>query len=139
MKHEPLQYWRAYLKSLAAPGNRLAAAAILFALMVAIGAIPGEAQALSAAFGDKLLHFCAYAILSVLIFSDSPGPARSRAIRTLLLIALLGSADETIQGFMPYRSADLLDWAWDMLAAGWSVASLLALDAAGVRTGRGPV
>lgn len=113
--------------------HRLALAYLFFGLMVGFGAIPGEAQSLSSVFGDKLLHFCAYALLSALIFSGSAGGAWARASRTLLLVAILGAADELIQSGMSYRSADLKDWAWDMLAVCWSVASMLALDSAGVR------
>jgi VanZ family protein len=113
--------------------NRLAAAYLFFGLMVGFGAIPGEAQSLSSVFGDKLLHFCAYSLLSALIFSGSNGDAWQRASRTLLLVAMLGAADELIQGTMTYRNADVQDWAWDMLAACWSVASMLALDSVGVR------
>jgi VanZ family protein len=138
MQQKFLKYRRQYFSGLAASGSRLTIAYLFFALMVAVGSIPGEANALSAAFGDKLLHFCAYSFLSVLIFTGSPGRPWSRAGRTLLLIALLGTADEAIQGMMPYRTADFADWAWDMLAATWSIASLLALDAAGVQTGRDP-
>ncbi|MDP3842575.1 MAG: VanZ family protein [Oxalobacteraceae bacterium] len=95
----------------------MAIAFAFFALMVAIGAIPGEATALSAMVPDKLLHFTAYASLSGLIYSGLTGRPLSRAVRTLLAIALLGGLDETIQSFMPYRSADWADWEFDMLAA----------------------
>jgi VanZ family protein len=114
------------------PKSRLAAAYLFFGLMVGFGAIPGEAQSLSSVFGDKLLHFCAYSLLSVLIFSGSNGDAWRRASRTLLLVAMLGATDELIQGTMTYRNADVQDWAWDMLAASWTTASMIALDSVGV-------
>jgi VanZ family protein len=136
MQQRTWKYWRRYFRVLAASGNRLTIAYLFFVLMVAIGSIPGEANALSATFGDKLLHFCAYAFLSALIFTGSSGNAWSRAARAFLAIACLGATDEMIQGLMPYRTADFADWAWDMLAATWTIALLAALDAAGVRTGR---
>jgi VanZ family protein len=99
------------------PRRCLAVAFVFFALMVAIGAIPGEATALSATVPDKLLHFTAYASLTCLIYAGLTGRPLSRAMRTLLAIALLGGLDEAIQSFMPYRSADWADWEFDMLAA----------------------
>lgn len=99
------------------PKRCLVVAFSFFALMVAIGAIPGYAKAASAMVDDKVLHFIAYACLSGLIYGGLAGRLVSRAVRTLLTIALLGGLDETIQIFMPYRSADLTDWKFDMLAA----------------------
>jgi VanZ family protein len=138
MRQRILMNWIQDFGNIAVPACRLRIAGVFFALMVMAGAIPGEAHALSAIFGDKALHFCAYALLSLLIFTGSPGSTWSRAVRTVLLIAVLGATDEAIQGFMPYRNADFLDWAWDMLASCWSVASLLALDAVGVRIDNEP-
>jgi len=99
------------------PGRCLIAALIFFTLMVAIGAIPGEAKILSDAAGDKLLHFSAYAFLSCLVYSGLTGSPVSRALRTQLAIVLLGGLDEAIQTFMPYRNANVTDWAFDIAAA----------------------
>lgn len=99
------------------PERCLAVAFAFFALMVAIGAIPGNATAASAMVNDKILHFVAFTCLSGLIFCGLAGRPFGRAVRTLLAIALLGGLDETIQIFMPYRSADWADWEFDMLAA----------------------
>lgn len=116
------------LRTFITPKRCLMTACAFFALMVAIGAIPGEATALSAKVPDKLLHFTAYAGLSGLIYGDLAGGMASRALRTLLLIALLGGLDEVMQSFMPYRSADLADWTFDMLAALSSVLLLPLLS-----------
>ncbi|MES2537300.1 MAG: VanZ family protein [Pseudomonadota bacterium] len=105
------------------------AACLFFALMLAIGAIPGEAAMLSAKIDDKLLHFCAYGLLSALVFNGLTVSAPARALRTLLLIAALGALDEIIQSFIPYRRAGILDWLVDILAACCSVAFLLAVRA----------
>lgn len=104
-------------RRLITPERCLAVAFVFFALMVAIGAIPGNAKEASAMINDKILHFVAYASLSGLIYGGLAGRLVSRAVRTLLAIALLGGLDETIQIFMPYRSADWADWEFDMLAA----------------------
>ena len=88
-----------------------------FLLMTAVGAIPGEANALSEIIPDKLSHFVAYAFISVLLFAGIAGSPIRRAWRTLLIVALLGLFDEAIQELMPYRNADLRDWQVDLLAA----------------------
>lgn len=115
------------LRRLITPTRCLAVAFAFFALMVAIGAIPGNAKAASATIDDKVLHFVAYACLSGLIYGGLAGRLVSRAVRTLLAIALLGGLDETIQIFMPYRSADLADWEFDMLASLSCVVALTLL------------
>lgn len=127
MQHPHPQHPHQTLRAVITPKRCLIAACAFFALMVAMGAIPGEATALSAKVPDKLLHFTAYAGLSGLIYDGLAGGKTSRALRTLLLIALLGGLDEAIQSFMPYRSADLADWAFDMLAALSSVLLLRLL------------
>ncbi|WP_295750763.1 VanZ family protein [Undibacterium sp.] len=95
--------------------------AIFFATMVAIGAIPGEATALSARIPDKLLHFVAYSFLTCCIFGSLKGGLWSRSWRSIVYVGMLGALDENIQRFMPYRSCDIADWAFDMLAATLSV------------------
>jgi VanZ family protein len=109
------------------------AAALFFMLMIAIGAIPGEARTLSALIDDKLLHFAAYGLQSALVFKSLSGGLRGRALRTLLLIAALGALDEILQSLMPYRNADLADWLFDLLAALWAIALLLVLRTAQIR------
>lgn len=99
------------------PQRCLLVALAFFVLMLAIGAVPGNAKAASAVINDKILHFVAYASLSGLIYGGLTGRPLSRALRTLLVIGLLGGLDETIQSFMPYRSADWADWEFDTLAA----------------------
>lgn len=94
---------------------------IFFAVMVAIGSIPGEAPALSAKVPDKLLHFVAYSFLTGCIFGSLSGGLWSRSWRSVLYVGMLGALDENIQRFLPYRSCDIADWAFDMLAAVCSV------------------
>jgi VanZ family protein len=103
-------------------------AGVFFVLMVTIGAMPGRAQVLSDAFGDKLLHFLAYSVLACLLFGGLTGSAASRAWRTLLMVGLLGAADETIQSLISYRTASIGDWLVDMLAAGLALTVLIKLS-----------
>jgi len=99
-------------------GRRSLLAALgFFLLMSAVGAIPGEANALAEIIPDKLSHFVAYAFISVLVFGGISGNPIRRAWCTMLIVALLGLLDEAIQGLMPYRNADLRDWKVDLLAA----------------------
>lgn len=106
----------------------LLAAFLFFSAMVAIGSLPGEAMALSARIDDKLMHFLAYSFLSGLIFVGLHGSLFGRAMRALLLIGLLGAMDEALQSLMPYRDANLIDWAFDMLAAITSISAAVLLN-----------
>ena len=110
------------------------ATGIFFLLMIAIGSIPGKADALSAATNDKFLHFCAYSTLSVLLYLGLGGSTLRRVLGTLLVIALLGLTDETIQYFLPYRNSNTLDWLFNMMAAALSVTLCSAFQH--TRTGR---
>lgn len=103
-------------------------ACAFFALMMLIGAIPGEAQALSDAVGDKLLHLSAYSFLTCMLFGGLRGTIASRAFRTIVMIALLGSIDEAIQSVMPYRNANFTDLAFDMLAGSLTLTFLILLS-----------
>lgn len=103
-------------------------ACVFFALMMLIGAIPGEAQVLSDAVGDKLLHLTAYSFLTCMIFGGLRGTIVSRALRTILMIGLLGGIDEAIQSFMLYRNANLNDLAFDMLAGCLTLTFLILLS-----------
>ena len=105
----------------------LIAAIAFFCAMVAIGAVPGTADALSAVFYDKLLHFTAYALISTLVYAGLRGTPAVRALCTLAFIFVLGSIDETIQLLLPYRSPNWLDWKFDMLAALTCVGLLMLL------------
>lgn len=104
----------------------LAVLLVFFACMVGIGAVPGEAESLSARFGDKLLHVLAYGLMSALCFHIPRAGLGARIGFTLGMIALLGLADEAIQSLLPYRNASLTDWWFDIGSAA-IVASVLAL------------
>ena len=95
----------------------LTALLAFFIVMVSIGAIPGEANALSARFGDKLLHSLAFGFMAALAHQSLRGRRWHRMIGSLLIIATLGVIDESIQYFLPYRNASPLDWCFDVGAA----------------------
>ena len=104
----------------------LSALLAVFIAMVSIGAIPGEASALSARFGDKLLHSLAFGFMAALAHQSLRGRRMHRMIGSMLIIAMLGLIDESIQYFLPYRNASLLDWCFDIGAA-FIVTSLFCL------------
>jgi VanZ family protein len=105
----------------------LIAALTFFCVMIAVGALPGSANALSAVIYDKLLHFSAYALLSTLVYAGLPGTPAARSLRTLAIIFVLGSIDEMIQLLLPYRNPNWLDWKFDMLAAMTCVGMLMLI------------
>ena len=102
----------------------LALLLIVFALMILLGALPGQADALSARFGDKALHMIAYIFFSVICYRVWNAPRRQRILLTIVMIALLGLIDEGIQAALPYRNASLVDWCFDLLAALITVSGL---------------
>ena len=104
----------------------------MFAAMVAIGALPGQADALSAQFGDKSLHVAAYAVMGVLANQSISGPRTARALASLIFVASLGLLDESIQSFLPYRNASLIDWCFDIGAA-FTASSIFWLRAGAIR------
>ncbi len=105
---------------------RITALLLFFLLMVGLGSIPGQAHALSDRFGDKLLHVLAYGLMTAISFGAIVARPRWQAMISIMLIALLGLIDESIQSFLPYRNASLLDWCFD-IASAILVAMLLLL------------
>lgn len=125
--HFLLSRLHAIVSTVVTPARCLMAAMLLYILMVLVGAVPGKAEALSAAVYDKLLHFSAYAVLSGLVYCGLSGRPVPRALRTLIVAGALGALDEAIQSFMPYRHANWADWRVDMLAALSCVVILILL------------
>lgn len=99
-----------------------------FLLMVTLGSIPGEANALSDRFGDKRLHLLAYGLMTLLCHQALAMKPLPRALLSLAAIALLGSVDEAIQSLLPYRNASIADWCFDIGSAVVVTATLLLLD-----------
>jgi VanZ family protein len=90
---------------------------LFFVVMIIVGSVPGQANHLSAHVHDKLLHFLAYGLMSILSFQSITGSRIARTLVSLLLIASLGLIDESIQYFLPYRNASLADWCFDIATA----------------------
>ena len=105
-----------------------------FGAMVALGAIPGSASALSSGIGDKTLHLLAYGFMSFLCFRSIKGSRCGQSVISLLIMALLGLLDESLQSLLPFRNASLLDWCFDMAAAGTVILLLNLHEPASTRT-----
>jgi VanZ family protein len=110
--HARLRLWTAYL---------------LFLATVIIGSIPGaRAQAAQLAEG-VVLHSCGYSLLTFLLFTGHAGNAAQRAVKAVLVIAVMGAIDEFVQTFFPYRHGSIQDWEVDMVAAVVAATVLWAL------------
>jgi hypothetical protein len=96
---------------------RYRAALVLYLAIVAIGAIPGARQEIGQVASGIVLHTLAYGCVSVLLYTGSSGSGAWRAGKTVLTIALMGALDETVQGFLPYRTGALADFLIDCNAA----------------------
>ena len=105
-----------------------------FGAMIALGAIPGTASALSSGMGDKTLHLLAYGFMSFLCFRSIKGSRCGQSVISLLIMALLGLLDESLQSLLPFRNASALDWCFDMAAAGTVILLLNLYEPASTRT-----
>jgi VanZ family protein len=112
----------------------LALLAVFFVLMVGVGSLPGEANALSDRLGDKLLHLLAYGLMTALCFRALIAKPIARALLSVLVIALLGSIDECLQSLLPYRNASMADWCFDIGAASVVAVLLLWLETPSLST-----
>ena len=90
---------------------------VFFIIMLVLGAVPGNADALTNRFDDKLLHLIAYSCMAALCFQSLQGRRLIQSLTSLLIIALLGLIDELVQLLLPYRNASLIDWCFDIAAA----------------------
>lgn len=102
--------------------------------MVVVGSMPGKAGAVSSVVYDKLLHFTVYGGLAALIYFGLGGKRASRALYSILAIAALGAADETIQLLLSYRHATFEDWQFNMLGAAVCIGLLSFCQPSGVET-----
>lgn len=89
----------------------------LFALIVIIGSIPGARADAAEVASGVVLHSCAYAVLTFLVFTGSSGTAAQRASKAVLTIAAMGAFDEVVQSFLPYRHGAIGDWLVDCTSA----------------------
>lgn len=73
--------------------------------------------------GDKFNHFFAYFILAILLYLTLSFQEKSlflqlnAALLTIAVVLLYGVLDELHQMLIPGRSAELLDWAADVIGA----------------------
>ncbi|MDP3841768.1 MAG: VanZ family protein [Oxalobacteraceae bacterium] len=74
-----------------------------------------------------VLHGLAYSIITFLLFTGSNGRPSGNALRTWLIVAIMGALDEFVQSFFPYRNAAVHDWAVDVTASFVTVFLLLIL------------
>ena len=82
--------------------------------MVILGSFKFLERSVIWTFNDKLLHFCAYAIIAVLIFVGWANiPFLPRLMTTLGIVALLAGVDEFVQNFTG-RDPSFDDWLADM-------------------------
>jgi hypothetical protein len=104
--------------------RRFYTALLMFAIIVAAGAIPG-ARAEIAEYGSGLvLHSVAYASLTFLLYTGTSGSRSRRAVCAVLGVMVMGALDESVQSLLPYRTATATDWLIDC-AASLITASLL--------------
>lgn len=89
----------------------------LFALIVIIGSIPGARADAAEVASGVVLHSCAYAVLTFLVFTGSSGTPAQRAMKAVLTIAAMGIVDELVQSFLPYRHGAVGDWLVDCTSA----------------------
>ncbi|HJU99445.1 MAG TPA: VanZ family protein [Burkholderiaceae bacterium] len=109
--HARLRYWSAL---------------VLYLLILVLGSIPGARSDIGEVASGVVLHSCAYAGLTFLLFTGGTGGIMARAIKAALTIAAMGALDEYVQSFFPYRHAAVSDWLVDCTAA-VVTASVLAL------------
>ncbi len=72
---------------------------------------------------DKIVHFCMFAPLPVLLFlcsADKGDKTTVKILSCLIIGVITAGITEIIQGFSPYRSMELLDFAADCLGMAFS-------------------
>lgn len=103
---------------------RYAAAIVLYAAIVTVGAIPGARAEIGHYASGIVLHSLAYGSVTFLLYTGSAGSPFARMLKAVLTVAAMGAGDELVQSFLPYRSGALSDWLVDCSASAL-VASLL--------------
>jgi VanZ family protein len=106
---------------------RYLCALLIYAAILVMGSIPGARAEIGQYATGVVLHSLAYAGLTFLVFTGSAGSMRSRALKAVLTIALMGAGDELLQSMFPYRGASIGDWLVDCSAATVTSALLWAV------------
>lgn len=102
-------------------------ALLVFAGIVIAGSVPGARAEVGHYASGVVLHSLAYAFLTGLWFLASVGTPVQRALKAMLVVALMGAIDEGVQSFLPYRSGDVRDWMIDVTAATFAATVLAVL------------
>ena len=122
---------RSYLTSLLLTSSharlRYWSAIVLYLMILILGSIPGARAEIGDVAPGLVLHSCAYAGLTFLLFTGGSGTLLQRAAKAVLTIMLMGALDEYVQSYFPYRHASVSDWMVDCNAAVLCAALLYAL------------
>ena len=88
---------------------------IAYCLLIYIqSSYPSPERIPSFQFSDKVLHFCAYAVMGILFYRAYQTLRFKDNVRNLMLLSvvsasLYGISDEIHQYFVPFRDGDILD------------------------------
>ena len=92
-------------------------AMVLFFCVVFFGSLPGMRKDVSHLASGLVLHSLTYMGLALLLFrSKVSQDFRLDDVKAVLLVSLMGAIDETVQIFVPYRTATVTDWLLDTVA-----------------------
>ena len=97
--------------------HRFFFALALFAIILVLGSIPGARAEIGQFSPGVVLHSLAYSGLTFLLYTGGTGSRTQRAVKAVLIIAIMGALDEFVQSFFPYRNATVTDWLVDCMAA----------------------
>ncbi|GAB2879482.1 hypothetical protein GCM10027277_55980 [Pseudoduganella ginsengisoli] len=96
---------------------RYRTALVFYSLILILGSIPGARQDIGQLASGLILHSCAYAGITFLLFTGGRGSLKARAIKAILIVAAMGALDEVVQSFFPYRHGAVSDWLVDVTSA----------------------
>ncbi len=92
-------------------------AMVLYFCVVFFGSLPGMRKEVSHLASGLVLHSLTYMGIALLLFrSKVSQDFRLDDVKAVLLVSLLGAIDETVQIFIPYRTATVSDWLLDTAA-----------------------
>lgn len=106
---------------------RYRTALILYCLILILGSIPGARADIGQVASGLVLHSCAYAGITFLLFTGGSGNLMARAAKAVLTVAAMGALDECVQSFFPYRHAAVSDWVVDVTSAAVTATVMWAL------------
>jgi VanZ family protein len=97
--------------------QRYRCAIALYLMILALGSVPGARTDIGEYAPGIVLHFSAYAGLTLLLFGGSNGNRLDRSIKSVATVMAMGAVDELVQSFLPYRHGAVSDWLIDCSAA----------------------